>query len=493
MTYDPRVITKIQQWWANPSSFVFEQFGVTPDIWQKEALDAFVDKDHVRMRIVMSACAGPGKSACMAWMMLLFITCAIYEKGKHPTAAAIGESWDALQDTLWKELAVWHKMSPFLTKAFVWTKSKLYNREHPETWWISARSYAKNADETSQGRTLSGLHSQGIAYFIDESGDTSINVLKSAEQGLSRCHFGRIVTAGNPTSTAGLLYHAAMKHSDKWRVIKITADPDDPKRTPRIDIDWAREQIEMYGREDSWVMAYILGQFPKGGINTLLSRHEVQEAIARGNGSELNHEMYNQSQKRIGVDVALYGDDMTVLFPRQGLRAFPCVEMRDTASDGQAPARIAARVMEAKNKWGSEMEFVDCTGGYGDGVVNYLIDAGCDPIRVVYSTKADDNKKYYNKRTEMYFRLRDWVRRGGILPNDKHLEDELCMPTYALKGGKLLLEPKEKMKERLRRSPDKADALAQTFALPDMPAGSSDIPGLSQLEDRQDSNWEPED
>jgi hypothetical protein len=54
-------------------------------------------------------------------------------------------------------------------------------------------------------------------------------------------------------------------------VVSITADPDDPKRTPRVDIEWAREQIKLYGRENPWVMAYILGLFPPGSINALLS------------------------------------------------------------------------------------------------------------------------------------------------------------------------------------------------------------------------------
>ena len=490
MTPNPLVMADIARWKSDIVYFCSSELKFIPDIWQEKALKAFADSDTPRMKIALSACAGPGKTGVIACMILWFITCCVSE-GEHPRGAAMSESWTTLQNTLWSEVGKWMDNSPFLMSAFVWTRDRLYARDHHKTWFVEARSYSQKANEEEQGRTLSGIHSQNIAYFIDESGDTSINVLKSCEQGLSNCTFGRVVTGGNPTSHGGLLYHAVEEDFENWHVIRITGDPEDPERSPRIGLQWAKDQIAKYGREDSWVMSYILGKFPKGGINSLLSPQEVREAIDRGNATDLNKEMYKYSQKRLGIDVALYGDDCTVIFPRQGLRAFNPVVMRDTASDGQAPSMIAARAIEAKNTWGSEMEFIDCTGGYGDGVVNYMMDAGADPIRVVYSSKASDSNKYYNKRTEMYFLMRDWVRRGGILPNDTDLIKELSMPTYALKGGKLLLEPKEKIKERLKRSPDKADALCQTFALPDMQADLSDfIPGLKREELRQSSDWD---
>jgi hypothetical protein len=52
-------------------------------------------------------------------------------------------------------------------------------------------------------------------------------------------------------------------------------------------------------------------------------------------------------------------------------------------------------------------------------------------------------------------------------------------PTYTFAGGKFMLEEKEQINERLGRSPDLADALATTFAIPDMPAALArgDRPG----------------
>jgi len=112
-------------------------------------------------------------------------------------------------------------------------------------------------------------------------------MIKSAEQGLTSCEDGLIITAGNTTSQTGLLYEVAVRGRSQldadgkpiWEVVSITADPDDPKRTPRVPVEWARQQIELYGRENPWVMAYVLGLFPPGSIDALLSADDVEKAM----------------------------------------------------------------------------------------------------------------------------------------------------------------------------------------------------------------------
>jgi len=69
----------------------------------------------------------------------------------------------------------------------------------------------------------------------------------------------------------------------------------------------------------------------------------------------------------------------------------------------------------------------------------------------------------------MWLAMADWVRGGGMLPNVPELVGELITPTYTFVGGQFMLEEKDQIKVRLGRSPDLADALAETFAMPDMP------------------------
>lgn len=357
-------------------------------------------------------------------------------------------------------MAKWQALSPLLSNAFVWTKTRIYAKDHPETWFLSARSYPKSADRETIGKTLSGIHSKYVLFLVDESGDIPVEVLKAAEQAVgetrARGGFVKILQAGNPISKHGMLYAASM--SKQWHVIRITGDPNDPNRSPRIDAEWAQSQIDEYGRNDSWVKSYILGQFPEGSIDSLLSISEVEEAMDR----HLKEDAYNRFQKKLGIDVARFGMDSTVIFPRQGRAAFNYVSMR-----GATTNEIAARVMMAKSRWQSDVEMVDDTGGFGAGVIDSLVVTGISALGVNFAGKPMDNR-YFNKRAEMWFLMAKWVKEGGALPKCNQLKKELTSVKYFLNGGRLQLESKDQIKKRLGFSPDISDALCLTFATPDM-------------------------
>ena len=449
----------IVKWRKNPVLMVREIFDTEPDTWQAKALMAFANQDEPRLRIALQACAGPGKSTVLAWIGWNFLLC-YAEVGEHPKGAAISSSRDNLKDNLWSEFSKWQERAPLLMRAFTQTSERIFANDHPKTWFLSARSFSRTANADEQGRTLSGLHGKFVLALIDESGDIPVAVLKTAEQALTKCAFGRIIQSGNPTSHDGMLYAAATRLAHKWLLFSITGDPDDPERSPRIDKDWAQENIDEYGREDPWVMAYILGKFPPSSINTLLGPDEVREAMARSP----QEDDYVYSQRRLGIDVARFGDDRNVIFPRQGLVAYKPIVIRQARSH-----EIAGRIARIKMDWKSEMETVDDTGGYGAGVIDALLQAGQSPIPVNFAGKPND-PRYYNKRSEMWWEMAKWVKRGGALPDEPDLARELTAPTYTMFKGKLRVEEKEKIKARLKFSPDKGDALVLTFAQPDMPA-----------------------
>lgn len=466
-------------WRRDPIKFVREVFGIEPDKWQADVLKVFPSQDPHEKRQSMQACVGPGKSALLAWCGWNFMAC-YGTKGEHPKGAAVAITSANLSDNLWAELSKWRSRSKFLLNHFEWTKTRIFCKAHPETWFISARSWPKTADAEEQGRVLSGLHSKYVLYLIDESGDIPLPVLRAAEQGLSTGDWGKIMQAGNPTSLDGMLCAASTTHRHQWHVTCITSDPDDPNRSPRVDIDWAREQIEKYGRDNPWVMSSVLGQFPPSSLNTLLSPAEIEAAMKR----TLGITEYNFAQKRIGVDVARFGDDRTVLFPRQGLASFTPAEMRNARTTD-----IAARLMKLKVEFGSEVEFVDGTGGHGAGVIDSFLQAGQSAVEVNFSGKSID-PRYFNKRSEMWFEMADWIKRGGVLPAIPELVRELSTPTYAFQNGKFRLEEKDQIKKRLGFSPDYADGLALTFALPEMPASDSPLAMLQGI-GKHKSDFDP--
>lgn len=453
--------SRIRQWKADPVQQVRDLFKVEPDPWQKDLLTAFASPDPDKRRISLQACAGPGKSAGLSWCGWNFLTC-YGARGDHPKGAATAINGDNLRDNLWAELGKWYDRSDFLKRAFEFTTQRIFARDHAKTWFISARTFSKKANPDEQGRTLSGLHSGYVLALIDESAEIPVAVAKTAEQALGNCKWGKIVQAGNPTGMDGMLYAAAEELAHLWYLIRITGNPADPKRSTRIPAGWAQEQIDTYGMDDPWVMAYILGKFPPSAITSLLGPDDVEDAMER----HLAEDAYGFSQKRLGVDVARFGDDETVIFPRQGLAAFKPVVIHH-----QRTHEIAARALQAKEDWGAETIYVDDTGGFGAGVIDALLQAGESPIPVQYAGKATKDR-YFNKRSEILFEMTQWVKRGGALPRDAQLKRELVKLTYTLFKGKLRVVEKDVLKKLLGRSPDRSDALAQTFAIVDMPAGT---------------------
>jgi hypothetical protein len=158
----------------------------------------------------------------------------------------------------------------------------------------------------------------------------------------------------------------------------------------------------------------------------------------------------------------------TSIFPRQGLMTWPPVMMRHAPMD-KVSVDIANRVIAAKLKWGSEREYFDDTVGWAHGAIDVFRAAGYDScLGIDFGGKSLD-KRYANKRAEMWLRMAEWLKQGGALPYDARLIKELTAPTFGYQGGKFLVEPKKLIKKRLGYSLDLSDSLALTFAEPEMP------------------------
>ena len=450
---------RILQWKRDPASQVRELFKVDPDTWQLQALAAFGRQDIPLIRIALKACAGPGKSAVMAWMAWNFLSC-YCSKGEHPKGAAVSITAENLRDNFWTEMYKWMQRSEFLMRGFEWTSTRVVARGY-EDWFLAARAWPKTANEEEMGRTLSGLHGKYAAVFYDESGGIPQAILKAGEQALSNCTRGWLIQAGNPLSQEGMLYAAVTLLRDLWTTITITGDPDDPARSKRINITWAREQIAKYGRNDPWVMSYILGLFPPSAINAILGLEEIEAAQKR----EMSTAELINSERRIGVDVARFGDDRSFIARRQGMQLLEGYTLR-----GATGPDIAAKVAMVMHEWKGDQIFLDTTGGYGGSPEDSLRQGGFKPIPVNFSCKATDDK-FFNLRSQILWSLADLIKRGGCLPKSATLAKELSVITYTFQAGKIRIVEKDRMKEDLGFSPDEVDGYATTFAIPDKPRG----------------------
>lgn len=448
---------QVRAWRGDARIYVRMCLGATPDAWQDESL-RLVSHPETR-RLAFKACKGPGKTAVLAWIILWFLTCH-YESKVGCTSIT-----EANIDTnLWPELLKWMNRSKFMRAAFTWTKSSV-TRKGNDNWFAVKRTWPKSGDAQQQSDALAGLHADNVMFVLDESGGIPQAVMVTAEAVLATYVMGHgraiVVQSGNPTHTTGPLHRACTIDKHLWHLITISGDPDRPDRSPRISLEWAREEIAKYGRDNPWVQVNVLGEFPPASINSLLGIEEVNDAMRR----HLRLHEYDWAQKRLGVDVARFGDDRTVIFPRQGLASFRPVIMRNARTTD-----IAARVMRAGNRWGAELVLVDDTGHWGHGVIDNLSTVGYPALPVNYAGKSND-PRYKNKRAEMWLEGAEAIKNGAALPNLPEMVGELTEPTYTFAGGVFILEEKDQIKARLGRSPDLADAYMQTYAIPDLPGG----------------------
>jgi hypothetical protein len=195
-----------------------------------------------------------------------------------------------------------------------------------------------------------------------------------------------------------------------------------------------------------------------------ISAEIVVEAAAR-EGRAHPHEPFV-----IGVDVARYGDNETVIYMRKGRdgQTWPPVRMR-----GADVLTVAGKVNELSSEHSADAIFID-GGGIGGGVVDVLRSLSVHCYDINFGNKSDcatvalstEGVLFANKRAEMWGAMREWLKIGSI-PNDPDLRAQLVGPTYTFNlKSEILLEKKEDMRKRGLDSPDIADALALTFAYP---------------------------
>lgn len=436
-------------------AFVREQFLIEPDAWQRDMLLAFGAQDAsgkaMFKRLLAIACKGPGKTAVLAWLGWYFLA-----TRPHCKVPCISITGGNLKDGLWAEFAKWQKRSPFLMAAFEWQAERIVNREHPSTWWASKRQYRADADPTQQANDIAGLHEDYLLWLIDECSDMPDGVVTAAEAALSGGTETRLVMCGNATRTDGPLWRACGIDSKRWHITRITGDPDDPKRSPRIDIEEARATIASRGREDYIVRVNILGLFPERQADKLLDMRDIEAS----QGRELGQSAYYREAKVMGCDVAHFGGDDCVIFPRQGLVCF-----KPKSFHGMDIPEFGDQIIKFIQTWDADGAFID-TIGMGQGTYDHCKRLGWGHLvhSVKNSNKATDFEHYENKRAETYDLAAQWVKKGGCLPKDPLLAQELSAPRYWFNKGRMCIEPKDDIKARLGRSPDRADAFVLTFA-----------------------------
>ena len=387
---------------------------------------------------------GIGKSALSSWLIKWILDTRPFSKG-----VVTANTGDQLKTKTWAELGKWHHMS--VTKSlFDYHATKgnmnIVSTEAPEQWRCDAMTCREENSEA-----FAGLHAASSTpfYLFDESSAVPEKIFEVAQGGLTDGE-PMFFQFGNPTRNTGFFKRTFGNLKHRWNTKQIDSRGVEGTNKKLID-KW----IEDYGDDSDFVRVRVKGQFPRSSIMQLIPSDIVEFAM----NNKLHVSKYDFAPKILGVDVAWYGDDRNVIVMRQGLSAQILWEAREVDS-----IDIAGLVAQFEDEYKTDATFVDA--GMGNGVIDQLRRLGRDPCEVYFGGKSN-SPKYLNKRSQMWGDVKDWLKLGPILQRDSELREDLTAPEYHMTlKGQIQLEKKEDMKKRGLQSPDKADALALTFAEP---------------------------
>lgn len=198
-----------------------------------------------------------------------------------------------------------------------------------------------------------------------------------------------------------------------------------------------------------------LCDFSAAGDEQLMSLMDIEDATRR----HITSQDYDWAPLCLGVDPARFGDDRSALALRQGLKLVKLQVFHKM--DNMTLAAHVAQWMEDYRP-----DAVFCDAGNGAGVIDRLRQLNHTIHEVNFGGSASKSR-YVNKRTEIWYGVKEWIEQGGVLPADRALMMDLAGPTYGFNNkDQIVLESKDAMKARGLPSPDCGDALALTFAFP---------------------------
>ncbi len=317
---------------------------------------------------------------------------------------------------------------------------------------------------------LRGLYFDGVV--MDEVAQMKPDVWEEIIMPALADRKGFAVFIGTPKGInlfSRIYYHAAREEAAgnrEWAALRYPAS-----QTTAL----GAEELERLRRElsENKYRQEMECDFSASGDDALISLEEVDKALKR----TVDEKLAAISPLILGVDIARFGDDATVFFPRRGPLAMEPVILRKR-SNTEAAGALISWIAEHKPR------MVNIDQGQGTGVIDIVRDtvgsAKCIVNEVPFGSRPNQ-PLFVNRRSEMWHKIRDWLKGGGSLPASpataQALLAELTCPTYGYDSqGRIRLEAKDDIRKRLGHSTDIGDALALTFAV-DLPIDAADVLG----------------
>lgn len=424
-----------------------------PDAWACELLDRVGQQVRANrfdgrtpVKAIQEAAAsghGIGKSALVAWLADWIMSTRPYAKGTVTATTA-----PQLASKTWAEIAKWTKKC-ITGHWFDVTTGRgsmaMRHKDHPEEWFCTAQTCAEENSEAFAGQHAANSTS---FYIFDEASGVPDAIWEVADGGLTDGE-PMFFAFGNPTQNSGEFYNCFHRNRHRWNTVQI-----DSRSVQITNKAKLQEQIDDYGLDSDRVKIRVRGMFPSMSVKQFISVHDVDAAFGR----HLRTDQYDFAPKILTCDPAWEGDDELVIGLRQGL-AFHILKTLPKNDNDVHIANILARLEDEHKADAVVLDF-----GYGTGIYSAGTTMGRTWMMANFASESPD-PGCLNLRAYMWREMRDWLKAGGAIPNDQVLYDDLITPqTVPRLDGKVQLESKKDMKARKMPSPNRADALALSFA-----------------------------
>ncbi len=284
----------------------------------------------------------------------------------------------------------------------------------------------------------------------DEASGIADPVFKPLEGTLTgKCNI--LLLVYNPTKNSGFAYESQRKNAKEFICLRWNAE-----ESENVSPDHVRRMAEKYGKDSNAYRIRVLGLPPTAEPDALVPRDWLDAAVARdleaGPGEPL----------AIGVDVARFGDDSTVIIGCRGMVTESIHEYKNLNGIEVAEwvERHCAELREGDEPYGVGIDIIGVGASVYDQMGRYSSVAALYPVNVAESP-ADDTR-FERKRDEILWRVREEFQAGIVkIPNHPDLIEECNDIKWAIQpNGKIKVEGKRDMKKRGRRSPNFLDAYA---------------------------------
>lgn len=408
---------------------------------------------------------GTGKSFLAACLVLWFLAC---HEGARVYTYAPKE--DQLRLFMWSEISyLWPRFQQHFPTAKL---SDLRIRMDGVTDQWAAHGYAVKIRAGEKSATgAQGAHAEHMLLITEETPGIDGSVMEAIRNTKGADHNLQLAL-GNPDSQHDELHKfcerpgvLAVRVSALDHPNVVTGRPVVPGATGRKSV---KDRLEEYGEDNRLYQSRVRGISPDEPVDALIRMSWIREAVDR-----YLLPQFRDGPLALGVDVAASeSGDLGAIARWSGacllnVNAFPCPDPTQLGVD--VGVEIQQQDIDVRRVG------VDVVG-VGEATVGRLREMGLKVQALNAGSKPDGSADreaiarvghgvyspadFANKRAQMWYQLRIDLQRGHIaLPDDPELHEDLTTPLWFTRNGKIFVEPKEEIRKRLGRSPNKGDAV----------------------------------